>query len=335
MRVNSVFRGLFSTRWVVGSGLVVVMLAIFSIASSFTKPPQRELLTKQVNLLIRQLGHRLLLQAGDSTSRVLPVREIATGTFLLAFENELIFNHDSLIVLSQTLLPKTQFPSGFTLTVHEWMKSDIAYGFQVNHFSPNQHACRGRSEPRGCYTIEIAFPDLYKGMEAVANTIPGDSHSENFQGGSLLASRANQPQPLIYLVLSGLLVVLGTAILILSLRKKVVPASWPTQDNSGQNAEPHSPGKVLLELKDQQVVLGNEVIPLTDKECRILELLNNNFGELIPRETLVQEVWLNEGVITGRSLDMFISKLRKKLSVDPDLRIANVHGKGYKLEMQR
>jgi DNA-binding response OmpR family regulator len=58
-----------------------------------------------------------------------------------------------------------------------------------------------------------------------------------------------------------------------------------------------------------------------------------NLGELIPRETLMQEVWINEGVITGRSLDMFISKLRKKLSVDPELRITNIHGKGYRLEI--
>jgi DNA-binding response OmpR family regulator len=79
--------------------------------------------------------------------------------------------------------------------------------------------------------------------------------------------------------------------------------------------------------------LGSEVISLTEKEYKILELLNKNFGELIPRETLMQEIWLNEGVITGRSLDMFVSKLRKKLSRDPELRITNVHGKGYKLEI--
>jgi hypothetical protein len=59
----------------------------------------------------------LLLQAGNSTSRVLPVTEIKEGTFLLKFENEFIFNHDSLMVLSQGLLPKTQFPSGYTVIV--------------------------------------------------------------------------------------------------------------------------------------------------------------------------------------------------------------------------
>jgi DNA-binding response OmpR family regulator len=92
-------------------------------------------------------------------------------------------------------------------------------------------------------------------------------------------------------------------------------------------------GKFLFDVKDQRLLLGREVISLTDKECRILELLNKNFGELISRETLMQEVWINEGVITSRSLDMFVSKLRKKLSSDPELRITNIHGKGYKLEI--
>ena len=91
-------------------------------------------------------------------------------------------------------------------------------------------------------------------------------------------------------------------------------------------------GKFLFNVKDQLLLLGSEVISLTDKECRVLELLHKNYGELIPRETLMQKVWIDEGVITGRSLDMFISKLRKKLSVDPDLRITNIHGKGYRLE---
>ena len=92
-------------------------------------------------------------------------------------------------------------------------------------------------------------------------------------------------------------------------------------------------GKFLFDVKSQRLLLGSEVISLTDKESKVLELLHKNFGELIPRDTLMQEVWINEGVITGRSLDMFISKLRKKLSADPDLRITNIHGKGYRLEI--
>src|SRR5689334_9458154 len=160
MRVNSTFTGFFTNRLVVRSGIAIVILAIFFIASSFTEH-DRDLRAKQVNLIIRQIGHRLLLQAGDSTSRVLPVTEVKEGTFLLKFENEFIFNHDSLRVLSKGLLPKTQFPSGYTVTVHDCIKGDIVYGFQINNTSPDILACGGRHEPPGCYTIEFTFPDFY------------------------------------------------------------------------------------------------------------------------------------------------------------------------------
>src|SRR5258706_689030 len=107
MRVNSAFKGFFANRLVLG----FVMLAIFFIASSFTKRSDRDLRAKQANLIIRQIGHRLLLQAGDSTSRVLPVTEIKESTFLLPVENEFVFNHDSPMMLTHGFVPQTTFPS--------------------------------------------------------------------------------------------------------------------------------------------------------------------------------------------------------------------------------
>ena len=310
MRVNFTFTSFFTKRMVVWAGIAFVMLAIFFIASSFTKRSGRDLQAKQTNLIIREIGHRLLLQAGDSTSRVLPVTEIKEGTFLLTFENEFVFNHDSLMMLAQNLFPKAKFPFGYTVKVHECMKANIVYGFQINNASPNILACRGRSQPSGCYTIEITFPDLYE-------TTSG--------------------YPLINLVYSGMLLLLGVTLLIGRFGKILTPVPVQNQ-NPAIIKEPDleftALGKFLFDVKTQRLLLGNEVISLTDKEYKILELLNNNFGELISRETLMQKIWINEGVITGRSLDMFVSKLRKKLSSDPELRITNVHGKGYKLEIQ-
>ena len=301
MRVNFAFTGFFT---------------IFFIASSFTDHSDRDLRAKQVNLIIRQIGHRLLLQAGDSTSRVLPVTEIKEGTFVLRFENEFVFNHDSLMVLSQGLLPKTEFPSGYTVTVHDCMKGDIVYGFQVNNTTPDILACRGRSQPPGCYTIEFVFPDFYENAKQKKTTTSG--------------------YPLINVVYGGMLVLLVVALLIWRFGKILKPVPVQNQDHAIiKEPVPELPalGKFLLNVKGRHLLLGSEVINLTDKECKVLELFHKNFGELIPRETLMQEVWINEGVITGRSLDMFVSKLRKKLSRDPELRITNVHGKGYKLEI--
>lgn len=324
MRVNSAHRAIF-----------IALLLGFSVASSFAKSVGDDLPTKKVNLIIRQIGHRLLLTAGDSTSRVLPVTEIEDGTYLLKFENEFSFSHDSLIALSQDLLPKYQFPSGYTVTVHEGEQHDIVYGFQFNNTSPDIVACQGRSEPIGRYTIEIDFPDFYKKPEPKKSielmepepvkTVPldvalkpGAFKMPTFRSKSLIKTRPAESNLLVSLIFSGVLMLLGVGLLI----RRPVPLK--TQRYPAL-------GKFLFDAKDHRLLLGDEVIVLTDKECRILELLNDHFGELVLRETLMQKIWLDEGIITGRSLDMFVSKLRKKLSGDPGLSITNVHGKGYKL----
>jgi len=394
MGVNSASKGFVNKQLVVGSTFAIVLLAILFITSSFTTSSNRHVLAKQVNVLIRQIGHRLLLQSGDWTSRVLPVTEIREGTFLLAFENEFVFSHDSLMMMSRELFPKTQFPSGYTVTVHDCVNANIVYGFQVNNTSPDILACRGRHQPAGCYTIEFAFPDFYENVEQKkaeidqpteesksvivgkeANPIPliaigaigteesktttigddVDQATEELKSFEVDPLEANPKQeefkttsfnfPLINLVWSGLLVLFSVALLNKRFGKSltleaVQNQNHPTSKESVQ--ELAALGKFLFDVKSQRLLptapiaiggIRTEVINLTDKECKILELLNKNFGELITRDTLMQEVWINEGVITGRSLDMFVSKLRKKLSSDPELSITNVHGKGYKLEV--
>lgn len=367
MSVNSASRGFFENRLVVSVRVAVVIFAVFFITMAFTKRSDRDLRAKEVNLMIRQIGDRLLQQSGDFTSRVLPVTEIKEGTFLVAFENEFIFNHDSLMVLSQRLLPKTQFPAGYTVTVHACMTDVIVYGFQINNTSPDILACRGRNQPSGCYTIEFSFPNFYTNVEGMKDEHKKpDIHlqAEEVKTVKVHAEEANpkleeaksvsadlqnvnskfkEPKsttsgyhPSISLIYVGMLVLLGVTFSIVRFRKVLTPAPLPNQNHAVAKVsvrEMPALGKFLFDVKTQHLLLGTEMISLTDKECRILELLNQRFGELIPRETLMQKIWLDEGVITGRSLDMFVSKLRKKLSRDPDLRITNVHGKGYKLEV--
>jgi hypothetical protein len=375
MCVNSAFTRFFNNRLVLGSGITIVMLLIFFITSSFRKYSDRDLRSKQVNIIIRQIGHRLLLQAGDSTSRVLPVTEIKEGTFLLKFENKFIFNHDSLMLLSQGLLPKKQFPSGYAVTVHDCKKGDIVYGFQLNNTSADILACSGRSQPEGCYTIEFAFPDFYKDIEQKKADIDQLTESVNVDPQLVnpkleelkttaldydidrrteLKSVNVDPQldnpkleklktttsnyPLRNMIYGGMLVLVLLSVTLLIGRFGKIFKPVPVQNQTHAIIKESVPelaalGKFLFDVKGQHLLLGSEVISLTEKECQVLELLHKNFGELIPRDRLMQKVWIDEGVITGRSLDMFISKLRKILSADPDLRITNIHGKGYRLEI--
>ena len=381
MRINLSLNSLFTNRLLAGTRIPITigiaMLAVFFIASSFTEPSDRNVRATQVNLIIRQIGDQLLLQSGDSTSRVLPVAEIRPGTFLLEFENEFGFKHDSLMLLSMGLLNKTEFPSGYTVTVHDCTKAGIVYGFQLNNNSPDILACRGRSEPRGCYKIEFSFPDFYGNEDQVKADVVEPEELKSVSGKvdpqkvnpepeelktkssdnnihqlaeehksvdmdtretNAIPIASTSDDTLSNLVYGGMLVLLGVALVIGRFGKFFTPLPVRNHDHAlTEELVPELPvlGKFSFDVKDQRLLLGSEVISLTDKEYKILNLLNRNFGELIPRETLMQEVWINDGVITGRSLDMFVSKLRKKLSGDPELKITNVHGKGYKLEIPK
>ncbi len=82
----------------------------------------------------------------------------------------------------------------------------------------------------------------------------------------------------------------------------------------------------LLNYKGQQV-------ELTSKEMRIISLLYEKRGQLVERDYLLNEVWIKEGTVTSRSLDMYISRLRKKLEIFPHMQIVNQRGKGYFLKL--
>jgi DNA-binding winged helix-turn-helix (wHTH) protein len=308
MNVNSVLRAAFRNRVAVLFGVFTLIVAIFFTASSFTKLSGQDLFAKRVNLAIREIGHRLLLEAGDSTSLVLPVKEISTGVFLLEFENDFGFMPDTLIALTKRLLTKTGL-SDYTVTVHECFKPEIVYGFQIGKADKSIKACNGRNQPRRCYNIEIAFASF------TDTTIDYASVR--------------------WLVAAFMLFVTLVFTVKRFERKSITTEQIERKENPTANsiAAPITLGKFTFHVPHQKLILGNEVIVLTDKECRVLELLQLNFGQLTAREDLIQQVWTNEGVITGRSLDVFISKLRKKLSLDPDLRITNIHGKGYRLEV--
>lgn len=397
MRVNSAFRGVgIAMR----CSLVIVMVFCFGAVSGFGtgkcdkrgigsgikttvglartakgESPfgrDRESRVKQVNLLVRLIGHRLLIQAGDFTSRVLPVTEVREGTFALNFENQVRFSHDSLISLANDLFSKSEFPSGYTVMVLDCMNAAIVYGFQINHATPDLVACQGRFEPAGCYTIEFTFPDFYRlpdeepevqktaehASSGKEHHVPESKHQakivsattdidklvaelKTFKAESkVLGIRNKQVErspsygSLLTLIPSGLLLVLGVSLLIGRFGKGVKQRQSQIENVNVEDAAVTLPslGKFLFDSKAQRLLLGDEVISLTDKECRVLQLLHEQFGQLIPRDTLMQRIWIDEGVITGRSLDMFVSKLRKKLSADPELRITNVHAKGYRLE---
>ncbi|MBP8959799.1 MAG: winged helix-turn-helix transcriptional regulator, partial [Bacteroidales bacterium] len=76
---------------------------------------------------------------------------------------------------------------------------------------------------------------------------------------------------------------------------------------------------------------GEKEIKLSPKEAQLLEILANNPNSLIPREMALKKIWGYDDYFTARSMDVYITKLRKYLSDDPNLVIKNIHGAGFQL----
>ena len=92
-------------------------------------------------------------------------------------------------------------------------------------------------------------------------------------------------------------------------------------------------GKYHFYSDKQYLTYNSEQIELTSKESKLLYIFASTPNEIIDRNRLQKEIWEDEGIIVGRSLDVFISKLRKKLENDSTVKLVNIHGKGYKLEI--
>jgi DNA-binding response OmpR family regulator len=76
--------------------------------------------------------------------------------------------------------------------------------------------------------------------------------------------------------------------------------------------------------------LKAKTIELSSKESELLLLLFSHKNKTLEREFLLHVIWGDEGDYVGRTLDVFISKLRKKLEADPSLKIVNIRGVGYR-----
>ena len=70
---------------------------------------------------------------------------------------------------------------------------------------------------------------------------------------------------------------------------------------------------------------------LTTKENQLLQLLVKNENEILDRQATLRAIWGDDNYFNGRSMDVYIAKLRKTLKEDPNIEIMNVHGKGFKL----
>jgi hypothetical protein len=280
------------------TGVLILSAAVICVALFLFAKDRSGLQEEQVMLVMRGIGHQVLLKAGDSTSRVLPVKKINPTHFQLEFQSNFNFVPDTLVHVVHASLASGQLPLQYIVNVMECSTNQIIYGYRIGSGRTTLVPCRGREQSKGCYIIQIAF-------------------LENSTQTNLAA------------------ILLGFALAGIGLCAFVVFRKgnrWRKKENHIEG--PFTPlGSYSFYANRRLLKNGTSTIALTEKESKLLTVLAANQNQPMERDQLLKEVWEDDGVFVGRSLDVFISKLRKKLLQDAGIRIVNIHGKGYRLEV--
>jgi DNA-binding response OmpR family regulator len=104
-----------------------------------------------------------------------------------------------------------------------------------------------------------------------------------------------------------------------------------TETSSSETSEELKVGKIKYEPELRLLHLEEGVKKLTTKENQLLQLLVKNENEILDRQATLRAIWGDDNYFNGRSMDVYIAKLRKLLKEDAAIEIMNVHGKGFKL----
>ncbi|HRE65480.1 MAG TPA: winged helix-turn-helix domain-containing protein [Cyclobacteriaceae bacterium] len=274
-------------------GLIAISVFLLSAGSIITQPESR-FPEKEISIALRNVGHRLLLHAGDSTSRVLPVKQLTEYNYLLEFQTPFAFVPDSLVNIVQQSLKATSLSLDYVVNVLACGSQEIVYGFQIgNQKQTTLVPCLGREQPEGCYVINLSF----------------------------LQADSSQKKSYLFALALVSLVTIG-----------FVGRAYPKNKNVILNQSSAALiGKFEFYADLRKLRLGKLSVDLSDKESQLLKLFVQQINQPVAREVLMKEVWQDNGALISRSLDVFVSRLRKKLKDDPTIQLQNVHGVGYKL----
>jgi DNA-binding winged helix-turn-helix (wHTH) protein len=269
--------------------IIVILISAFSFINKNNEVPENH-----VEVVLRDIGHQLLLAAKDSTSRVMPIKKLNETTYQISFQNNVGFISDTLINLVQRTFQKNGLANDYIVSLRSCTQNETVFAFEINSHTGDLTPCRGRKLEVGCYVIEI---DLLK------------KNKFNF------------------FLLLLLIIPLGLTGFYMKdkFRKKEESASIIDNHDYIQL------GNFRFYTDNNVLKIENKNITLSEKETKALKIFAENINQIVEREKLMKEIWEDEGIVViSRNVDVLVSKLRKKLSDDNSIKFINVHGRGYK-----
>ena len=289
---------IFNKSKILSLGIVILIgVLIWSQLSTVNKTRDFDGSTK---VILRSIGHQLLLQNNDSISRVLPVQKLNYKEYKLSFESPLTLLPWDIVEFTQTKIINSNLLQNYRVEVYQCDNSELVYSTEVEKETDiSLVPCKVRQLSLNCYSIHFVFLE-------VSNSI------------SILT-----------LILSFLLIIF-LVFLLLDLIK-----SNRLKRKSESVNDFLKIGVFELHPHQNKLIQKGLEIKLSKKECEILQIFASQPNQIIKREELMKRVWEDNGVVVSRSLDTYISKLRKIMKDDENVQLVNVHGVGYKLEIKK
>ncbi|KGL62586.1 winged helix-turn-helix domain-containing protein [Polaribacter sp. Hel1_85] len=280
--------------------VLLLAIAVFGFLNFSSPKNENEDFSEKVKVALREVGNQLLLSQKDSSSLVLPVKEIDENKFSLSFEKKLSFEPNTLVIIIRNVFQKTSLSKKYRVAVIRCSDNEVAYSYEIHELEEQTIIpCAGRYLPENCYSVRVNF-----------------------------LKETNQTS-IIKIIFYTLFL-----IAILWLMYFVFTKKKPLQKIKPKNKNSINIGSFQFYPEQNKLVKKAAEIPLSKKECELLEIFVANPNQVIKREELTKKVWEDNGVFVGRSLDTYISKLRKKLQEDKNIKLTNIHGVGYKLEVK-
>ncbi len=255
----------------------------------------------EMRLALREAGHHLLLADHDSVSLVLPVVYDKEGWYVVSFSSPLAIVPDSLVMFLNRALVSLDLPPDYLVEVICLPNLEVVYSYQMAAREDKRVIpCLGRDLPRDTYAIKVL------------SNPPGNIHIAGLT-------------PVIWVGIISLI----ASLLYLLFRVKRTTLSTTTTSSAAKSL-----GNCVFYFDERKFVCNEAEIKLTEKESDLLQMFYQHPNRILSRDQLLKEVWESKGVIVSRSLDTYISLLRKKLN-QSNLQISNVHGAGYRLQIAK
>lgn len=295
----------------------VFMVLLLITANSHA---QKDMNEQHIGVSMRLIGHEVLLDSGDSISRVLPI-ERKDNQYKIKFESPFQFDPTKLVETVSEIIDGKNIAKSYLVEVGKEGTDKVIYSYEMaNSESENLIPCGGRIQPKDNYNLSITILETDK--KTVLNNLNPTKNGSNYWIISSLSV--------------GLLSLIGLFVFV---KRK----SGNENENKNKNENKNGVGNVRMNHHiiaigkyefnkiNMELSYVDTKVELTGKEADLLLLLHQSANETIEREEILKAVWGDEGDYVGRTLDVFISKLRKKLEADENVKIVNIRGVGYKL----